>query len=40
MQGYSGHIEILIIGDKISEDYQGYYSKIEKKINRKVSFLF
>ena len=35
----SGHIEILIIGDKISEDYlRNITPKIEKKINRKVSF--
>ena len=35
----SGHIEILIIGDKISEDYlKKITPKIEKKINRKVSF--
>ena len=35
----SGHIEILIIGDKISEDYlRDITPKIEKKINRKVSF--
>ena len=35
----SGHIEILIIGDKISEDYlKDITPKIEKKINRKVSF--
>jgi len=35
----SGHIEILIIGDKISEDYlKEITPKIEKKINRKVSF--
>ena len=35
----SGHIEILIVGDKISEDYlKDITPKIEKKINRKVSF--
>ena len=35
----SGHIEILIVGDNISEDYLRKISpKIEKKINRKVSF--
>ena len=35
----SGHIEILIIGDKVNEDYlKGITPKIEKKINRKVSF--
>ena len=35
----SGHIEILIVGDKIREDYlKVITSKIEKKINRKVSF--
>ena len=35
----SGHIEILIIGDRISEDYLvDITPKIEKKINRKVSF--
>ena len=35
----SGHIEILIVGDKISEDYlKEITPKIEKKINRKVSF--
>ena len=35
----SGHIEILIVGDKISEDYlKNITPKIEKKINRKVSF--
>ena len=36
----SGHIEILIIGDNISENYlKEITPKIEKKINRKVSFL-
>ena len=35
----SGHIEILIIGDKIREEYlKEITPKIEKKINRKVSF--
>ena len=35
----SGHIEILIVGDYISEDYlKEITPKIEKKINRKVSF--
>ena len=35
----SGHIEILIVGDKISKDYlKEIIPKIEKKINRKVSF--
>jgi len=35
----SGLIEILIIGDNISEDYLKQITpKIEKKINRKVSF--
>ena len=35
----SGHIEILIVGDKISEDYlKDITPKIEKKINRKGSF--
>jgi hypothetical protein len=35
----SGHIEILIIGDNINEDYlKEITPKIEKKINRKVSF--
>lgn len=35
----SGHIEILIVGKNISEDYLKDISpKIEKKINRKVSF--
>jgi len=35
----SGHIEILIVGDKIKEDYlKEITPKIEKKINRKVSF--
>ena len=35
----SGHIEILIIGDKISEDFlKDITPKIEKKIKRKVSF--
>jgi hypothetical protein len=35
----SGQIEILIIGDKISEEYlRNITPKIEKKINRKVSF--
>ena len=35
----TGHIEILIVGDHISEDYLKEISpKIEKKINRKVSF--
>ena len=35
----SGHIEILVIGDQISEDYlRDITPKIEKKINRKVSF--
>ena len=36
----SGHIEILIIGDKISEDYLRDITPKLKKINRKVSFLF
>ena len=35
----SGHIEILIVGVKISEEYlKEIAPKIEKKINRKVSF--
>ncbi len=35
----SGHIEILIVGDKINEDYlKEITPKIEKKINRKLSF--
>ena len=35
----SGHIEILIVGENISEDYlKEITPKIEKKINRKVSF--
>tara|TARA_Y100000766_G_scaffold277979_1_gene284135 strand:- start:430 stop:936 length:507 start_codon:yes stop_codon:yes gene_type:complete len=35
----SGHIEVLIIGDSISENYlKEITPKIEKKINRKVSF--
>ena len=35
----SGHIEILIVGDNISKDYlKEITPKIEKKINRKVSF--
>ena len=35
----SGHIEILIVGDKISEEYlKEITPKIESKINRKVSF--
>jgi len=35
----SGHIEILIVGDKLNEDYlKEITPKIEKKINRKVSF--
>ena len=35
----SGHIEILIVGNKINEDYvKEITPKIEKKINRKVSF--
>ena len=35
----SGHIEILIVGDKLNEDYlKKITPKIEKKINRKVSF--
>tara|TARA_B100000575_G_C23125682_1_gene652148 strand:- start:1388 stop:1894 length:507 start_codon:yes stop_codon:yes gene_type:complete len=35
----SGHIEILIVGDKIREEYlEEITPKIEKKINRKVSF--
>ena len=35
----SGHIEILIVGVKISEEYlKEITPKIEKKINRKVSF--
>ena len=35
----SGYIEILIIGDKINEDYlRDITPKIEKKINRKLSF--
>ena len=36
----SGHIEILIVGDNVSEDYlKEITPKIEKK-NRKVSFFF
>tara|TARA_B100000989_G_scaffold190648_1_gene143603 strand:- start:255 stop:761 length:507 start_codon:yes stop_codon:yes gene_type:complete len=35
----SGHIEILIVGDKLNEDYlKDITPKIEKKIDRKVSF--
>ena len=35
----SGHIEMLIVGDKLNEDYlKKITPKIEKKINRKVSF--
>tara|TARA_B100000963_G_scaffold289151_1_gene258580 strand:- start:32943 stop:33449 length:507 start_codon:yes stop_codon:yes gene_type:complete len=35
----SGHIEILIVGDKVNENYlKEITPKIEKKINRKVSF--
>ena len=35
----SGHIEILIVGDKVDKDYLNeIIPKIEKKINRKVSF--
>ena len=35
----SGHIEILIVGDKVNEYYlKEITPKIEKKINRKVSF--
>ena len=35
----SGHIEILIVGDNINEDYLKEITvKIEKKIKRKVSF--
>ena len=35
----SGHIEILIVGDKVNEDYlKEITPKIEKKIKRKVSF--
>ena len=35
----SGHIEILIVGENISEDYlKEITPKIEKKINRNVSF--
>ena len=35
----SGYIEILIVGDNISKDYLNEITpKIEKKINRKVSF--
>ena len=35
----SGHIEILIVGDKISEYYlKKITPKIEEKINRKISF--
>ena len=35
----SGHLEILIVGDNISEDYlKKITPKIEKKIKRKVSF--
>ena len=35
----SGHIEILIVGDKLNKDYlKEITPKIEKKINRKVSF--
>ena len=35
----SGHIEVLIIGDSINENYlKKITPKIEKKINRKVSF--
>ena len=36
----SGHIEISIVGDNLNEDYLKLITpKIEKKINRKVSFL-
>ena len=35
----SGHIEILIVGDKVNKDYlKEIAPKIEKKIKRKVSF--
>ena len=35
----SGHIEILIVGDDLNKDYlKSITPKIEKKINRKVSF--
>lgn len=35
----SGHIEILVVGDKINEDYiKEITPRIEKKIKRKVSF--
>ena len=35
----NGHIEILIVGDKLNEDFlKEITPKIEKKINRKVSF--
>ena len=35
----SGHIELLIVGDDINKDYlKEITPKIEKKINRKVSF--
>jgi len=35
----SGHIEILIVGDDLNKDYLKLITpKIEKKINRKVSF--
>ena len=35
----SGHIEILIIGESVNEEYlKEITSKIEKKINRKLSF--
>ena len=35
----SGHIEILIVGDKINKDYlKEITPKIEKKINRRLSF--
>ena len=35
----SGYIEILIVGDNISEKYLNQITpKIEKKINRKVTF--
>ncbi len=35
----SGHIEILIVGDKVNKKYLNDITpKIEKKINRKVSF--
>ena len=35
----SGHIEILIVGDKVNEDYlKEITPKIEKKIKRKLSF--